>query len=68
MVLLPQSEITGACEDGWTMLRETAQGMPRAVNWVTGPSRSDYIEQTLLLGAHSPRRLHNVTLNDKNSH
>jgi L-lactate dehydrogenase complex protein LldG len=32
--------------------------MPRVVNWVTGPSRTADIEQTLLLGAHGPRRLH----------
>jgi L-lactate dehydrogenase complex protein LldG len=28
------------------------------VNWVTGPSRSGDIEQTILIGAHGPRRVH----------
>ncbi len=37
--------------------------MPRAVNLVTGPSRSADIEQKLLLGAHGPRRLHIVIVN-----
>jgi len=34
------------------------------VNFVTGPSRSGDIEQTLLLGAHGPRRLHIVIVED----
>jgi L-lactate dehydrogenase complex protein LldG len=36
--------------------------MPRTVNFITGPSRSGDIEQTLLLGAHGPRRLHIVVV------
>lgn len=35
---------------------------PRTVNLITGPSRSADIEQTLLLGAHGPRRLHIVVV------
>jgi L-lactate dehydrogenase complex protein LldG len=36
--------------------------MPRTLNFVTGPSRSGDIEQTLILGAHGPRRLHIVVV------
>jgi L-lactate dehydrogenase complex protein LldG len=38
--------------------------MPRAVNMVTGPSRTGDIEQTILLGAHGPRRLHVLLVDD----
>jgi L-lactate dehydrogenase complex protein LldG len=38
--------------------------MPRTVNFITGPSRSGDIEQTLLLGAHGPRRLHVIVVHE----
>ena len=40
------------------VIEENLVQMPRTVNFITGPSRSGDIEQTLLLGAHGPRRLH----------
>ena len=36
--------------------------MPRAVNFVSGPSRTADIEQTVTLGAHGPYRVHIVLL------
>ncbi len=36
--------------------------MPRAVNFITGPSRSADIGHTLLLGAHGPRTLHIIVV------
>jgi L-lactate dehydrogenase complex protein LldG len=60
IVLLPTQRIVGTYEDAWQRLRaELGSGaMPRVVNWITGPSRTADIEQTLLLGAHGPKRLH----------
>lgn len=42
----------------WRRIRRDCGGLPRAVNLVTGPSRTADVEQTIQLGAHGPRRLH----------
>ena len=36
--------------------------MPRAINFVSGPSRTGDIEQTIVLGAHGPFRVHILVL------
>lgn len=66
LVLLRASRVVGAYEEAWDMLRaERGEGaMPRNVMLVTGVSRSADIEQTLELGAHGPRRLHVLLVED----
>ena len=60
IVVLSAGDIVGDLEQIWPRLRaKYGKGeMPRTVNCITGPSRSGDIEQTILLGAHGPRRLH----------
>ena len=61
VVMLRASQIAGPYEDIWDKVRATfGSDLPRTLNFVTGPSRSADIEQTLQLGAHGPRRLHIV--------
>ncbi len=70
MVVLRASRVVGAYEEAWDILRAechdamTGGFMPRNVMLVTGPSRSADIESTLELGAHGPRRLHVVLVDD----
>jgi len=64
IVVVDAKDVAGDYESVWAALR-TRYGkgaMPRTVNWVSGPSRSGDIEQTILLGAHGPRRLHVVVV------
>ncbi len=70
IVVLRASRVVGPYEDAWDLLRRERQDpatggfMPRNVMLVTGPSRSADIEQTLELGAHGPRQLHLVLIED----
>lgn len=66
IVVLSRKDITGDYESLWDRLRQRyGKGvMPRTVNWITGPSRSGDIEQTILLGAHGPRSVHIVVVKD----
>jgi len=67
IVVLRASQVTGSYEDAWQRLRAALGNgtMPRAVNMITGPSRTGDIEQTILLGAHGPRRLHVLLVDDR---
>lgn len=65
IAVIQASDIVGAYEKAWAKLREVRQDvdgkgrfMPRTVNWITGPSRTADIELTLYLGAHGPKNLH----------
>ena len=57
LIVLSTERILRAYEDGFALLREEHGALPRSINFITGPSRSGDIEQTLQLGAHGPRRL-----------
>ncbi|MEQ9190216.1 MAG: lactate utilization protein [Alphaproteobacteria bacterium] len=53
-VVVPEGHVVGAYEDVLASVRDE---MPATLNFITGPSRSGDIEQTIQLGAHGPRRL-----------
>lgn len=71
VIVLRHSQIVGAYEEVWERLRkENKQGrgftMPRTINMITGPSRTADIALTIELGAHGPRSLHVILVDDEN--
>ena len=57
VAVLDPSRIVATMEDAWDLMRKEYRQPPRAVNFISGPSRTADIEQTVTLGAHGPYRV-----------
>jgi L-lactate dehydrogenase complex protein LldG len=57
VAVIDPRRIVATMEDAWDLLRREHQQPPRAVNFISGPSRTADIEQTVTLGAHGPYRV-----------
>ena len=65
IVVLSADTLVGGYEEVWARLRRSGDGfMPRAVNLITGPSRTGDIEQVIELGAHGPARVHVILVGE----
>jgi L-lactate dehydrogenase complex protein LldG len=64
VAIVPAGRIVATMEDAFALLRAERGATPRAVNFVSGPSRTGDIEQTIVLGAHGPCRVHLVVVGD----
>lgn len=62
IAVLESKRIVGVMEDAWALLRVEHGSPPRAVNFISGPSRTADIEQTVTLGAHGPYRVHVILI------
>lgn len=62
LCVVNKRSIVSHMEDIWERLRAERESFPRAINIVTGPSRTADVEQIIQMGAHGPRRVHLLLL------
>ena len=62
VAVLNSDRIVSGMEEAFGMIRSERGRLPRAVNFISGPSRTGDIEQTIVLGAHGPFRVHILVL------
>ncbi|MCY7389527.1 MAG: lactate utilization protein C [Burkholderiales bacterium] len=56
--IVKKSRMVATMEDAFALMRSEIGEPPRATFFVSGPSRTADIEQTIVIGAHGPYRVH----------
>jgi len=64
IAVVERARVVATMEEAWDRLRAEHGSLPRAVTFVSGPSRTADIEQTITLGAHGPYRVFIIVVDD----
>ncbi len=64
IAVLPASRIVANMEAAFALVRKERGELPRNAQFISGPSRTGDIEQTIVLGAHGPYRVHVMIVAD----
>lgn len=62
IAVVRKDRIVRTMEDAFALMRKEVGEPPRATFFVSGPSRTADIEQTIVIGAHGPYRVHVVLI------
>ena len=60
--VVKRSRMVPTMEDAFALVRDEIGEPPRATFFVSGPSRTADIEQTIVIGAHGPYRVHVILI------
>ena len=62
IAVLRKERIVRTMEDAFALMRQEVGEPPRSTFFVSGPSRTADIEQTIVIGAHGPYRVHVILI------